>query len=55
VVAQWKAQQAVKRPKTAKLVSNEGLREYVQDRLAGNVRRQRAPSSRAPRDPHGRD
>ncbi|MBI2243911.1 MAG: IS30 family transposase [Nocardioides sp.] len=38
-VAQWKAQQAAKRPKTAKLVINERLREYVQDRLAGNVRR----------------
>jgi IS30 family transposase len=38
VVAQWKAQQAAKRPKTAKLVGNERLREYVQDRLAGNVR-----------------
>jgi len=39
VVAQWKAQQAAKRPKTAKLAGNERLREYVQDRLAGNVRR----------------
>ena len=39
LVAQWKAQQAAKRPKTAKLVNNERLREYVQDRLAGNVRR----------------
>lgn len=39
VVAQWKAQQAAKRPKTAKLVTNDRLREYVQDRLAGNVRR----------------
>lgn len=38
-VAQWKAQQAAKRPKTAKLVENQRLREYVQDRLAGNVRR----------------
>src|SRR5919112_2823135 len=38
VVAQWKAQQAAKRPKTAKLAGNERLREYVQDRLAGNVR-----------------
>ena len=37
-VAQWKAQQAAKRPKTAKLVENPRLREYVQDRLAGNVR-----------------
>ncbi|MEZ5090174.1 MAG: IS30 family transposase [Micropruina sp.] len=39
LVAQWKAQQAAKRPKTAKLVSNDQLREYVQERLAGNVRR----------------
>ena len=39
VVAQWKSQQAAKRPKTAKLVKNDRLREYVQDRLAGNVRR----------------
>ncbi|MGL5826764.1 MAG: transposase, partial [Nocardioides sp.] len=39
VVAQWKAQQAAKRPKTAKLAGNDRLREYVQDRLAGNVRR----------------
>src|SRR3954463_1367042 len=38
VVAQWKAQQAAKRPKTAKLVGNDRLCEYVQDRLAGNVR-----------------
>lgn len=38
-VAQWKAQQAAKRPKTAKLVENPRLREYVQDRLAGNIRR----------------
>jgi IS30 family transposase len=37
VVAQWKAQQAAKRPKTAKLAGDERLREYVQDRLAGNV------------------
>lgn len=39
LVTQWKAQQAAKRPKTAKLVSNDRLREYVQERLAGNVRR----------------
>jgi transposase, IS30 family len=37
VVAQWKAQQAAKRPKAAKLAGNEQLRQYVQDRLAGNV------------------
>jgi IS30 family transposase len=39
VVAQWKAQQAAKRPKMAKLVDNDRLREYVQDRLAGDIRR----------------
>ena len=39
LVAQWKAQQAAKRPKAAKLVSNPRLREYVQERLSGNVRR----------------
>jgi IS30 family transposase len=38
-VAQWKAQQAAKRPKTAKLVANDQLREYVQERLNGSVRR----------------
>ena len=38
-VAQWKAQQAAKRPKAAKLVRNDQLRHYVQDRLAGQVRR----------------
>jgi IS30 family transposase len=39
MVAQWKAQQTAKRPKTAKLVSNPRLREYVQERLSGSVRR----------------
>jgi hypothetical protein len=39
LVAQWKAQQAAKRPKTAKLVDNDSLRDYVQDRLAGCMRR----------------
>jgi IS30 family transposase len=39
LVAQWKAQQAAKRPKTAKLVTNDRLRDYVQQRLAGQVRR----------------
>ena len=38
-VAQWKAQQAPKRPKTAKPASNPRLREYVQERLSGSVRR----------------
>jgi IS30 family transposase len=36
-IAQWKAELAARRPKTAKLVANEPLRYYVQDRLAGVV------------------
>lgn len=63
VVAQWKAQQAAKRPKPAKLVGNERLREYVQDRLAGNVRRHdgtivpgpRTPPWKGLNKPHRRD
>ena len=38
-VAQWKAELMARRPKTAKLASNAVLREYVQQRLAGEVRR----------------
>ena len=38
-VAQWKAELMARRPKTAKLVDNDRLREYVQERLAGQVRR----------------
>ena len=52
VVAQWKAQQAAKRPKTAKLADNGRLREYVQERLCGSVRRPTArlwPGQRRPR------
>lgn len=36
-VAQWKAQQAAKRPKSAKLATNAKLREYVEQRLSGAV------------------
>ncbi len=36
-VAQWKAELVAKRPKPAKLVINPRLRQYVQDRLEGNV------------------
>lgn len=36
-VAQWHAERRARRPKTAKLVGNERLREYVQDRLSGIV------------------
>jgi IS30 family transposase len=38
-VAQWKAELIAQRPKTAKLVENDRLREYVQERLSGQVRR----------------
>lgn len=38
-VAQWKAELLARRPKTAKLVTNDRLREYIQERLAGQVRR----------------
>jgi IS30 family transposase len=38
-VAQWKAELLALRPKTAKLVADERLREYVQQRLSGEVRR----------------
>jgi IS30 family transposase len=36
-VAQWKAQQAAKRPKEAKLATNLRLRAYVEHKLAGEV------------------
>ncbi len=39
-VAQWKAELLARRPKTAKLVTNDRLRQYVQERLSGQVRRQ---------------
>lgn len=35
--AQWHAERSAKRPKAAKLVQNESLRDYVQQRLAGEV------------------
>ena len=38
-VAQWKAELLARRPKTAKLVANDRLREYVQERLSGQIRR----------------
>ncbi|MBB6380616.1 IS30 family transposase [Pseudonocardia eucalypti] len=38
-VAQWKAELMARRPKVAKLVTNERLHEYVRERLSGQVRR----------------
>ena len=37
ISAQWQADQRARRPKAAKLVMNEPLREYVQERLAGVI------------------
>jgi IS30 family transposase len=37
MTAQWHAERRARRPKVAKLVVNENLRAYVQDRLAGTV------------------
>ncbi|SFU08789.1 Transposase and inactivated derivatives, IS30 family [Geodermatophilus amargosae] len=37
--AQWKAELMARRPKTAKLIDNDRLRDYVADRLAGVIRR----------------
>ncbi len=36
-VAQWKAELFARRPKAAKLATNDVLREYVEDRLSGNI------------------
>ncbi|OBS03362.1 integrase [Mycobacterium gordonae] len=38
-VAQWKADMAARRPKTAKLVTNPRLHGYVQERLSGKISR----------------
>jgi transposase, IS30 family len=38
-VAQWHAEQRAKRPKPAKLATNDRLRDYVAERLAGDVQR----------------
>lgn len=47
-VAQWKAELMARRPKTAKLAANERLREYVQERLFGQVRRPDGTAVRGP-------
>ncbi len=38
-IAQWKAELQARRPKAAKLDTNDRLREYVQDRLSGKIER----------------
>ncbi|HZT64659.1 MAG TPA: IS30 family transposase [Acidimicrobiales bacterium] len=42
-VAQWHAERRARRPKIARMATNDRLREYVQDRLSGVVR---APDGR---------
>jgi DNA-binding CsgD family transcriptional regulator len=42
-IAQWHAERRARRPKVAKLATNDRLREYVQARLSGEVR---APDGR---------
>jgi IS30 family transposase len=49
--AQWKAELAARRPKSAKLVENQQLRSYVQDRLAGLVRTQDGAAAQGPLAP----
>jgi transposase len=59
--AQWHADRRVRRPKPAKLAVNDELRRYVQDRLAGVVKRpdgsrwvpRRRVDRAAPRSPQG--
>ena len=38
LIAQWHAERRARRPKAAKLVGNDKLREYVQERLSGAVK-----------------
>jgi IS30 family transposase len=59
VTAQWHADRRAKRPKTPKLVANEALKDYVQDRLAGAIaatggRRVTGPAIRWKKRRHGR-
>jgi IS30 family transposase len=50
-IAQWKAELMARRPKTAKLVENDRLRDYVQDRLAGVIQRPDGTSASGPVTP----
>jgi transposase len=62
-VAQWKAELIARRPKVAKLAANPRLRDYVQERLSGQIRRPDggvAPGPQPPRwtgqnKPHRKD
>jgi len=49
--AQWHADRRARRPKVSKLASNDALRDYVQDRLAGTIT---APDGETVPGPHVR-
>jgi IS30 family transposase len=51
-VAQWKADLLALRPKEAKLVAHPRLREYVQERLSGHVRRPNGNPVQGPETGH---
>ena len=50
-VAQWKAELFARRPKVAKLAANPRLREYVQERLSGQIRRPDGGVAAGPQPP----
>jgi len=57
--AQWHADRRAERPKVAKLATNDALRQYVQDRLAGAIRTASGMAAPGPQVPwigrrHGR-
>ena len=51
LVAQWKAQQGAKRPKVARLATNDRLHAYVHERLSGHVRRPDGSVAFGPKPP----
>ena len=50
-VAQWKAELAAKRPKTAKMAANTRLHDYVQERLSGQISRPDGAMVAGPKSP----
>jgi IS30 family transposase len=50
-VAQWKADMTARRPKTAKMVTNDRLRAYVQERLSGRISRPDGATVAGPKPP----
>lgn len=55
--AQWHAERQARRPKVAKLLTNERLQEYVQQRLSGEIRTAdgRGPQWKGRNKPHRSD